>query len=739
MRLTILLVIISFSTALGAIPDSLVRKWQFAEVGERKKFDLLGDIVTSYWKVSPDSSIRYGLLAVEMATDMEDESLKADAFFNLGVAYFYANSFNNALRYLYEALRIREETGDNFKLGTTLNSIGNLFYALGDNQKALDYYTRSLKLIRNSGNSKLEATILTNMGSLLASIGEDSRAFEKLNQSIFLLEQLKDSAGMSSALNNLSLVYREKGLYSKSLASDEKALMIAERLQRKWDMAYISNTLGETHMMMKDFGMANRYFSNALKISESLGSHDVQLFTYRSLTKYYSAIGDYTNFKMYFNKYDALKDSIFTTENTRQLAEMQVKYQTEHQAKENAIQKLQIAKERDLRNSFVFITALVLIAVIILLFRYRNKKRVNEVLEKTVMIRTRDLSEREERYRKLISASPDAVIEANTEGIITFASQQSRLLFRLENEELLRGIMLEKLIAETDVERFRDSFRQFGSTNVEFDAEYIMVRNDGSTFAGELKMALIYSTDNSASGIIVLIRNITERKQLEQRILRNTIETEERERARFSEDLHDGLGPLLSTVKIHLELIAARKGNPEEQEKFIRMTDDLLQESIKSTKEIANNLTPNILNDFGLFEALSVYIDKINKTNTIRIDFFVSKDIKRLLLPVETALYRILAELINNTIKHASATHISISVSKIDDNLEIIYNDNGIGFDVQKVLSSKKGLGFSNITSRIRSINGKCTFISEPGKNFTCILIVKIPIENQVVTKHMVQ
>ncbi len=551
-----------------------------------------------------------------------------------------------------------------------------------------------------------------------------------MNQSIHLLEQLKDSAGISSALNNLSLVYRGKGQYSKALETDSKALEIATKLSLQWEIAYISNSIGETYLMMKNYPSASRYFKKALEISEKLGSQDVLLFSYRSLTRYYSAIANYDSFNEYFNKYNALKDSIFTTENMRSLAEMQVKYQTEHQAKENAMQKLQISKERDLRNSFIFISLLILIAIVILFYRYKRKKRLNVELENTVILRTRDLSEREERFRKLISASPDAVLEADSRGYITFASSQSKSLFRIDDEMEIVGFLLDKFIADPEIVRFKENLSAFYSGGNKTESQYVMLRKDGSTFSGELKMAMVYDSAGSSSGIIAVVRNITERKQIEQRILRNTIETEERERARFSEDLHDGLGPLLSTVKIYLELIAARKGNPEEQDKFIKMTDELLQESIRSTREIANNLTPNLLNDFGLIEALSVYVDKINNTNTIQIDLTTDERINRLPSQTEVALYRVLCELINNTLKHAFGTLISIVISFQEDQLGIIYTDNGIGFDVQKMLSSRtKGLGLSNIISRVNAVNGTCLFNSEPGKSFTCQIKVKVSTE----------
>lgn len=707
--------------------DSLLKKLSTIESDDKQELALLNEIIIAYWKVAPDSSIKYGKIALETANRIGIDSATAEVYHNLGIAYFYANSFNNSLDWLYKSLKIREKSNDNYKIGTTLNSIGNVFYALGNNAKALVFYNQSLELIRKTGNKKMEASILTNLGSLLASMGKDSKAFETLNQSIQLLEQIRDSAGISSALNNLSLVYRSKGQYEKALETDSKALEIATKLSHSWEVAYISNSIGETYLMMKNYPMAGRYFKQALEISERLGLQDVLLFSYRSLTRYYSATSNNDSFNVYFNKYDVLKDSIFTTKNAQSIAEMQVKYQTEHQAKENAMQKLQIAKERDIRNSFIFISILILVAIIILFIRYRNKKRLNIELENIVMLRTRDLSEREERYRKLISATPDAVLEADSRGYITFASSQSKPLFRIDDEKEIVGSKLEKFIADSDVARFRDNLASFYLGKYGKESQYVMLRKDGSTFSGEIKMAMIYDSSGASSGIIAVVRNITERKLIEQRILRNTIETEERERARFSEDLHDGLGPLLSTVKIYLELIAARQGNSQEQAKFIKMTDELLQESIRSTREIANNLTPNLLNDFGLIEALSVYIDKINLTNTIQINLTTDDRINRLPSQTEVALYRVLCELINNTIKHAFSTLISIVISYEEQHLKIKYTDNGIGFDVEKMLSSRtKGLGLSNIMSRVNSVNGTCVFTSEPGKCFICQIIVKV-------------
>lgn len=134
-----------------------------------------------------------------------------------------------------------------------------------------------------------------------------------------------------------------------------------------------------------------------------------------------------------------------------------------------------------------------------------------------------------------------------------------------------------------------------------------------------------------------------------------------------------------------------------------------------------------MLNDFGLIETLSVYVDKINKMNSISVDLKIDQNFPVLRKQTEIAFYRIISELLNNTLKHASASKIEIELLKTQGQVEITYSDNGIGCDIQKMLSSpSKGLGLSNITSRVKSINGYCKFNSVPGQYFRTYISVAI-------------
>lgn len=838
---------------LGRI-DSLTMKLNQTNLDVINRIDVLNALIKAYWKILPDSSLSYGKQALELQEQLNNDSIKAELMGNIGVAYFYDNSYESALNYLYKALGLWQRLGDKNKTGIAYNSIGNVFFSLNNTKKAMEYYTKSLDIMEKSGNQKMVAATLVNMGSLYNASGQNEKAFDALNRSIKILEQLKDSAALSSALNNLGMVYKENRSYNKALEYNLRALDISTRMNNFWEIAYISNTIGELYLIQKKYEDAGNYFKQGLNYAQKIGTLDIMLYSYRSLTYYYSSIGNNAEFINYFKKYDAIKDSIFTTQNTRSIAEMQVKYETEQKEKENAIQKLQIAKEKDLRNSFIFTSIIILIVVIVLFSRYRVKRKLNIELEAKVQQRTADLLKNqdklkeaqrigksgswdwdllnrsfdwsdelmkilsvplgskltiryllrsvqdvdrhliikalrkefsgsnelifdfrlhtpgntikyltlqgeitfnsssepiyiqgtiqditdrklaesalrasEELYRKLIAALPDPVLQTDKNGNITFASDQSRTLFNIESNKEITGTNLGDWVVNSEKQKMKSCIEDVFNEVEESGSQFLLQRKDGSTFPGEIKIAVVTAQEGNAKGLIAVVRDITDRKLIEQRILRNTIETEERERTRFSEDLHDGLGPLLSTVKIHLELITARIGNPQEQQKFIAMTNELLDESIMSTREIANNLTPNLLNDFGLIEALIVYVEKINKTGTLQIELSIGDKVQRPQPHVEVASYRILCELINNTLKHASASRIQIKLSGGSEYLHVSYMDNGIGFDVRQTLNSKnKGLGLSNIFSRLKSVNGTYTFRSEPGKFFEAIIIVSL-------------
>jgi len=217
-----------------------------------------------------------------------------------------------------------------------------------------------------------------------------------------------------------------------------------------------------------------------------------------------------------------------------------------------------------------------------------------------------------------------------------------------------------------------------------------------------------------------------EKRDMEKNLLNAIIQAEETERKRFAKDLHDGLGPILSTVKMSLSSLS-RMEKDDQTKKILRNTDMVTDEAIKSIREISNNLSPHILNNFGLNKAMRNFINKINYSDTIKIKFTSNFEDQRFESNTEVVLYRVLCELINNTIKHAETTLIAISLEKMPDKISCHYKDNGKGFDIKRLSPSQySGMGYSNMVTRINSLNGSFNLSSEKEKGTKALITVPI-------------
>ncbi|MCL2042352.1 MAG: histidine kinase [Bacteroidales bacterium] len=250
--------------------------------------------------------------------------------------------------------------------------------------------------------------------------------------------------------------------------------------------------------------------------------------------------------------------------------------------------------------------------------------------------------------------------------------------------------------------------------------------------------------------ILFHIRDIEEeRRHLEKKFRTAIIQTEEKERMHFAKEIHDGIGPLLSTAKLsvgalynlfpnytenHGEDTALHRDShrtPPPSEglggAMIKNIESILNEALKSAKEISNNLTPHVLTNFGLEKAIHNFINKIDRNYLLQISFTSNIQNLRFNPNLEISLYRIVCELINNTIKHASASRAMLDIRMSHHEIRMVYTDDGSGFDAKKIFEESSGIGFSSIFSRIDSFKGKIDIQS--AHNEGVVIVITIPIE----------
>ena len=208
-------------------------------------------------------------------------------------------------------------------------------------------------------------------------------------------------------------------------------------------------------------------------------------------------------------------------------------------------------------------------------------------------------------------------------------------------------------------------------------------------------------------------------KENENRVFSAIVQTEENERQMFAKEIHDGLGPILSSIKMAFSAINKDIAN-ETNKQILLKTNFAIDEAIITIKEISNKLSPHILSNFGLERAVKSFLDTIMIKQNTAVSFDSDLKNTRYDFNIETVLYRVICELITNTLRHAQAQNIFIVLRHDEKNVMLNYTDDGIGFDIDNL--PHKGMGLSNMESRIKSING--TFVIESShKNGTHVSI----------------
>ena len=233
------------------------------------------------------------------------------------------------------------------------------------------------------------------------------------------------------------------------------------------------------------------------------------------------------------------------------------------------------------------------------------------------------------------------------------------------------------------------------------------------------------------SAVYVAYRNHIQglkRKQVEQ--IKAMVATQEEERKRISRDLHDDVGTKLSALKLFVSALheKASQTNNEEMKTLAISSEQFITEAVQDVRQLLQNLSPAVLEQFGYTIAVEALVNKINESKQIHFElsiFGMNGSIKK---DYDLALYRITQELINNVLKHAKAKNVSLQIGQRDEKIILMIEDDGKGFETG---TSKDGYGLRNLEARTKLLHGVMTIDSHPGKGTS--VLIEIPYNiNQV-------
>jgi len=299
-------------------------------------------------------------------------------------------------------------------------------------------------------------------------------------------------------------------------------------------------------------------------------------------------------------------------------------------------------------------------------------------------------------------------------------------------EQSTQNIEISKIIEEFDNETLRAEKAESEASRLESEAKRIQNRNLlfgalGLIFFGSIVFYLIQKNTKRKQKLAEQEKVLesqkldTVLKEQELATIDAMIAGQEKERQRIANDLHDDLGGLMATVKLHFNALKD-KDSPE----LFKKTNNLIEEAYQKVRSIAHAKNSGVIAKQGLLKAVKHMAEKVSASNQLNIEV-VDHDLdQRMENSLELTLFRIIQELITNVVKHAEASEATIHLTNHDDSINIMVEDNGKGFNPSQITKTRKGMGISSIDKRVEHLDGKLTIESEKNKGTT--VIIDIPL-----------
>lgn len=334
-----------------------------------------------------DRALAYYQNAFKLFEQRADKVGLANALNNMGIVHRGNGNQERALENFLSALSLFRELGNKVGEANTLNNIGNIYYQQQKFEQALDFYQKSLGISNELGDKNAMAGKYSNIGGVYLVLGDKKKALSNTEKALALQQGIGDYKGQISTLNNLGAYYKDAGDNDKAL----RYFLDAEKVQKRiGDHSYSTITLtsiGEIYTEKQQPQVGLNYLTRALREAKRFGSTEDQINVFEKLSETYADAGDFKQSYDFQQLAKSVRDSLDRVVGLRQLAEMQVKFETEQKqreiellGKEKEVQELRLTKQTAIRNMIIAFTILALLLLVLIYGRYRTKKKANEEL-----------------------------------------------------------------------------------------------------------------------------------------------------------------------------------------------------------------------------------------------------------------------------------------------------------------------------------------------------------------------
>lgn len=340
-----------------------------------------------------DSALRYYNRAMTIAQEHELRQIQGDIYNNFSITYAVLGRIDESVSNALKALRIFEQLNDSTRMARIYNNLGSRYSEMGYRSEALEYYHKAAEINEKLKDNKKLAFNYGNIGLIYYEIDENEKALEYFRRSINLQDTANDRYNFSIALHNLALAYRRLGQFEKALTHETRAYTIADEINDELGKITSLNGMAAIYREMGNPAKALEIFHQSEAIAINLKARFYLMTIYENLADLYSQMNEFQNAFTYYQNYTALKDSIMTSEKDRAMQKIQAfeedKMQQEIQllTKDSEIQKLNVKRQKVIRNSITAVAVLLILLAIGLYQRYRYVRRTrNELSEKNDLI-----------------------------------------------------------------------------------------------------------------------------------------------------------------------------------------------------------------------------------------------------------------------------------------------------------------------------------------------------------------
>jgi len=660
------------------------------------RINTLNELAWEFTRKNDSIAILYALLATQSSDSLQYAAGLATSYIRLGTLYLNNNQFKEAEAYIHQALSIEKKEKNKAGVARAKTQLGKLYKKIGDYDKAIKTYEESLSIKIELKDKAKIALSYNNLARVYEAKKEFKKALEYYYKSIEIRESENDQKKLITAYKNLGHFYNNALRRPQSALRElRKGWKICVKLRDSIQLSYISLNIGDSYYKLSKKDSALFYYTKSLFLSKKSGIKD-RTVLYSNIASIYHDRGALEKALNYYKK--SIENAIENKEITKQLLPYYNIGNTYLKLKQykKALEYLYKAEKLSYVTKNEEIRVKIFMSLAETYEKLKNYKKASEYNESSSVLQQqiKQQIERENEKIKILEYEKNQrqIIEAKNATNKAQLARKSILVYALIIGCFLLSILFFAL--------FR-SYRLKKQTTIAQQNEKIK--------QAEIEKLL---------------------KKQELKSIHAMIDGQEKERKRIAQDLHDRLGSMLSVVKIHYQSIEENLDKIKAESKIqYHKANQLLDEACIAVREISHNMVSGVLTKFGLVPALQELIDNIESSNKLTIELIVYGFDNRLDNTIEIQIYRIVQELLNNILKHAKATDVSIQLLKREEGINITVVDDGIGFEANDI-KNYTGIGLKGIFSRIENLDGELEIDSGKGNGTT--VTIEIPLTEQI-------